>query len=198
MFEKIAVRKTWKKLNSGIQNSILEMAYLDKNLNSKTYSKEQYLLDCKKLTSVVENLMQNQQIASSIDSVVEVYPFEDAVTKLEGFATDIKMLKKSVAYCKLKLDEKEGIYEIIKRISIISENNIYNSNILTTNARHYEAMKQSLTALKTAKENLINGSPTDIIAIDIRESLHYLGEITGEVTTEEVLSNVFSKFCIGK
>lgn len=94
--------------------------------------------------------------------------------------------------------EKEGIDEIIKRISIISENNIYNSNILTTNARHYEAMKQSLTALKTAKENLINGSPTDIIAIDIRESLHYLGEITGEVTTEEVLSNVFSKFCIGK
>lgn len=94
--------------------------------------------------------------------------------------------------------EKEGIDEIIKRISIISENNIYNSNILTTNARHYEAMKQSLTALKTAKENLINGSPTDIIAIDIRESLHYLGEITGEVTTEEVLANVFSKFCIGK
>jgi tRNA modification GTPase len=59
-------------------------------------------------------------------------------------------------------------------------------------------MKKSVVAIKTAKENLLNESPTDIIAIDIRESLHYLGEITGEVTTEEVLANVFSKFCIGK
>ena len=111
MFEKIAVRKTWKKLNSGIQTSILELAYLDKNLNSKTYSKEQYLSDCKKLTTAVENLMQNQQIASAMDNIVEIYPFEEAKIKLEGFITDLKMLKKSVAYCKLKLDEKEGIYE---------------------------------------------------------------------------------------
>jgi tRNA modification GTPase len=94
--------------------------------------------------------------------------------------------------------DKEGVDEIINRITTISENSMYNSNILTTNARHYEAMKKSVVAIKTAKENLLNESPTDIIAIDIRESLHYLGEITGEVTTEEVLANVFSKFCIGK
>jgi tRNA modification GTPase len=94
--------------------------------------------------------------------------------------------------------DKEGVDEIINRITTISENSMYNSNILTTNARHYEAMKKCVVAIKTAKENLLNESPTDIIAIDIRESLHYLGEITGEVTTEEVLANVFSKFCIGK
>ena len=94
--------------------------------------------------------------------------------------------------------DKEGVDEIINRITTISENSMYNSNILITNARHYEAMKKSVAAIKTAKENLLNESPTDIIAIDIRESLHYLGEITGEVTTEEVLANVFSKFCIGK
>ncbi|MBQ2376422.1 MAG: tRNA uridine-5-carboxymethylaminomethyl(34) synthesis GTPase MnmE [Bacteroidales bacterium] len=112
----------------------------------------------------------------------------------------LKEIKKwqKIGAVKTIAKDKEGVDEIIKRITIISESSICNSDILMTNARHYEAMKNSQTALQTAKENLINGSPTDIVAIDIRESLHYLGEITGEVTTEELLGNVFSKFCIGK
>ena len=114
------------------------------------------------------------------------------------FETHKNELKKYAKEVVEYYDTPENDDEIIKRITIISESSICNSDILMTNARHYEAMKNSQTALQTAKENLINGSPTDIVAIDIRESLHYLGEITGEVTTEELLGNVFSKFCIGK
>ncbi len=99
---------------------------------------------------------------------------------------------------KASAKNKEGIEEIINRITIISQRNLQNSNILMTNVRHYEAMQRTCQALKTAKENLQTGMPTDIVAIDIQEALHYLGEITGEVTTEELLGNVFSKFCIGK
>lgn len=93
---------------------------------------------------------------------------------------------------------KEGVDEIIDRISYITKSSISNTSVLMTNVRHYEAMQKTITALKTAKDNLQIGMPTDIIAADIRESLHYLGEITGEVTTDEVLGNIFSKFCIGK
>ncbi|MBR5255022.1 MAG: tRNA uridine-5-carboxymethylaminomethyl(34) synthesis GTPase MnmE [Bacteroidales bacterium] len=94
--------------------------------------------------------------------------------------------------------ERIGIDEIIERIIKIVAIDLVNNDVLTTNARHWEAMKKAGEALKTAKENIRNQMPTDIIASDIRESLHYLGEITGEVTTDELLSNIFSKFCIGK
>lgn len=93
---------------------------------------------------------------------------------------------------------KEGIEEIIERITSISQTNLTNTNILMTNVRHYEAMKKSYQAIKVAKENLRIGMPTDILVADIKEAQHYLGEITGEITTDEVLGNIFSKFCVGK
>lgn len=94
--------------------------------------------------------------------------------------------------------DKVGIDDLINRIATIAHNEIVNIDVLTTNARHWEALKKANDALKTAKDNINNQMPTDIIASDIREVLHYLGEITGEVTTDELLSNIFSKFCIGK
>ena len=105
---------------------------------------------------------------------------------------------KNMGAVKAIAKDQEGISEIIDRITAIAESSMMNSNILMTNARHHEAMQKSANALKTAKENLQASMPIDIISSDIREALHYLGEITGEVTTEEVLGNIFSKFCIGK
>jgi len=69
---------------------------------------------------------------------------------------------------------------------------------LVTNARHYEALQkleQSLSEVKTGLENRISG---DLLALDIRNCLHWLGEITGEITNEDQLDYIFSKFCIGK
>jgi tRNA modification GTPase len=57
---------------------------------------------------------------------------------------------------------------------------------------------KTLAALLVAEESIECGQPTDIVVADIRESIHYIGEITGEITTDEVLTNIFSKFCIGK
>lgn len=67
-----------------------------------------------------------------------------------------------------------------------------------TNARHYEALQKTKESLCRAKNNISTNIPTDLVAQDIRESLHYLGEITGEITNDEILGNIFSKFCIGK
>ncbi|HEX2395605.1 MAG TPA: tRNA uridine-5-carboxymethylaminomethyl(34) synthesis GTPase MnmE [Bacteroidales bacterium] len=72
------------------------------------------------------------------------------------------------------------------------------NDVIITNVRHYEALEKALSAMKRAKEGLINSVPGDLLAQDIRETMHYLGEITGEITTDEVLGNIFKNFCIGK
>ena len=70
--------------------------------------------------------------------------------------------------------------------------------VIITNSRHYEALTKANEALLRVIEGLDTGLTSDFLAQDIRESLHYLGEITGEITTNEILGNIFSKFCIGK
>ena len=70
--------------------------------------------------------------------------------------------------------------------------------VLVSNVRHYEALKHASESLAAVSKGLVEGIPTDLVAQDLRESLYYLGSITGEITTEEVLGSVFSRFCIGK
>jgi len=70
--------------------------------------------------------------------------------------------------------------------------------LIITNTRHYQALKKADEALLRVLEGLDTGISSDFMAQDVREALHYLGEITGEITTDEILGNIFSQFCIGK
>ncbi len=70
--------------------------------------------------------------------------------------------------------------------------------VLVTNMRHYEALMHASESLQLVKQGLEMDIPTDLISQDLRQSLYYLGSITGEITTDEVLGNIFSRFCIGK
>lgn len=72
------------------------------------------------------------------------------------------------------------------------------NNTIISNARHYEALSKALQSVEDIEEGFIKELPSDLIAIDIRKALHHLGEITGQVTTDEILGNIFGKFCIGK
>jgi tRNA modification GTPase len=69
---------------------------------------------------------------------------------------------------------------------------------LVTNVRHYEALKDAMSALERANGGMQQSLPTDLLAQDIREAIFHIGEIVGEINTEEILGNIFSKFCIGK
>ena len=69
---------------------------------------------------------------------------------------------------------------------------------VVSNARHFEALQKSHDSLTDVLHSLDNGITTDFVAMDIRRSLNHLGEITGEVGVEDLLDNIFSKFCIGK
>ena len=69
---------------------------------------------------------------------------------------------------------------------------------LVTNVRHYEALLHASDSLNQVQQGLEMNIPTDLISQDLRQALHYLGSITGEITTDEVLGSIFSRFCIGK
>ncbi|MFO8128586.1 MAG: tRNA uridine-5-carboxymethylaminomethyl(34) synthesis GTPase MnmE [Bacteroidales bacterium] len=71
-------------------------------------------------------------------------------------------------------------------------------DIIVSNMRHHEALTLTLQALHRIREGMVTGLPSDLLAIDLRDALHHLGTITGEVTNDEILGNIFGNFCIGK
>ncbi len=72
------------------------------------------------------------------------------------------------------------------------------SDIVVTNARHVEALTLARQALRSAQESVAKDVSGELLATDLRQAQYHLGEITGEITTEDLLGNIFSKFCIGK
>jgi tRNA modification GTPase len=76
--------------------------------------------------------------------------------------------------------------------------NVTPGDVLVTNLRHYESLVQTHESLNRVLQGMDEGATGDLLALDIRQALHHLGEITGKVTTEDLLENIFSKFCIGK
>jgi len=81
---------------------------------------------------------------------------------------------------------------------VVEKENLGSDSVIVSNIRHYEALLRVSESLDRVMEGLKNKIPEDLIAIDIRQAIHYLGEITGEITTDELLGNIFRNFCIGK
>jgi len=90
--------------------------------------------------------------------------------------------------------------EVLKErmIDMVLIDNLETENVIVTNARHYHALKKLSESLHDVYEGVENKLPGDLLALDIRTALQYLGEITGEITNEDQLDYIFSKFCIGK
>ena len=101
----------------------------------------------------------------------------------------------------LKISAKTGenIDQLVNELlSVVNMSALNQNEVIVTNVRHYEALEKASEALQRAIDGLNSGISGDFLAQDIRETLHYLGEITGEITTDEVLGNIFKNFCIGK
>lgn len=93
---------------------------------------------------------------------------------------------------------KENIQLITDSLVKAVEKFTIQADTIVSNARHFQALKLASTALKQVEDGMRTGLPTDLIAIDLRAALYHLGSITGEIYTEEILANIFGKFCIGK
>ena len=104
-------------------------------------------------------------------------------------------------FSQLRISAKENInIDELKKILSLYVKNLSPSagNTIITNIRHYEALNNALQALEKVEEGMQIHLSGDLLAIDIRETLYHLGSITGAVSNDELLGNIFSRFCIGK
>ena len=85
-----------------------------------------------------------------------------------------------------------------KLLELVNLDAISGEDVVVTNSRHYDSLTKANASIVSAQQGLQNGITGDFIAMDIRQALHYLGEITGEISNDELLGNIFSNFCIGK
>ena len=111
---------------------------------------------------------------------------------LLGFPENTQVISLSAKY-KEGLDNLQALLAEAAHLPALSSN-----DIIVTNVRHYEALTNALDAIHRVQEGLSTELPADLISQDLRECIFHLSDIIGEVTTDEVLGNIFKNFCIGK
>ena len=116
-------------------------------------------------------------VHNKADLVPPPYPTGIAISALTGMGVD--QLKQSI------------VQAVRKRMPS-------SDGAMLTNLRHYQALRQVSASLDEVAQGLDSGLPSDLVAIDLRNALYHLGTITGEVTSDEILGNIFHRFCIGK
>lgn len=116
----------------------------------------------------------------------------------EGLKKDIKLHDGELLFF-ISAKKQINIGQLEEKLVELSGiGSISNEGVVVTNLRHYEALTKAGEAISRAANGLENKLPGDLLAQDIRECLHYLGEITGRITNDEILGYIFKHFCIGK
>jgi tRNA modification GTPase len=126
-------------------------------------------------------------------------PFIKVGNKIDKANPTLVALLKDKGFIFISAAAKTNIQELKNKIlSHFQIRTVKTGDVLVTNLRHYQNLQQTYDALSRVLDGMEQGITGDFLAMDIRQSLHYLGEITGTITTDDLLDNIFSKFCIGK
>lgn len=98
----------------------------------------------------------------------------------------------------LSSKEQTGMEQLQHRLKQVIDKDQINNDVIITNVRHYQALSLTAESLQNVLESMSIGRSGELLAFDIRKSIFHLGEIVGDITTDDLLENIFSKFCIGK
>ncbi|RXR19453.1 tRNA uridine-5-carboxymethylaminomethyl(34) synthesis GTPase MnmE [Flavobacterium stagni] len=149
-----------------------------------------------------------QQYRTEIEKIKNKYPQKQVVVVLnkidlvtEQQLQEIQSQLETLDVKRILLSAKnqEGVHELKNELyALVNTGALRNNETIVTNSRHYDALLKALEAIQKVKWGMESQVPSDLVAIDIREALYYFGEITGEVTNDELLGNIFANFCIGK
>jgi len=108
-------------------------------------------------------------------------------------------LPEAVRFISISAKENQFVEELKEQLyEIAVGDQLTDNHTMVTNIRHVEALQKTRAALESVAYGLANPVTSEFLSVDIKQALHYLGEITGQVTTDDLLENIFSKFCIGK
>jgi tRNA modification GTPase len=112
---------------------------------------------------------------------------------------DDNLLEEDELVCRISARNGQNIEKLKEHLlDVVNIGSLRHQDVVISNIRHFNALNAASESLNRVLEGLETTLPQDLLAQDIRETLHYLGEITGEVTTDEILGNIFKNFCIGK
>ena len=167
--EKIGVAKTLEKIN---QSSLVIYIYDSWSTTQKEVDED--------LSKYIENKVPCLVIANKIDLVKssKEIPKDHLTASLKTTPNTLEI--------------KDSIFELFER------NNVHNESVIISNMRHFEALELAYNELIKVEKGLSENIPGDLIAMDIRQVLYYIGTITGDISSDELLGNIFANFCIGK
>ncbi|WP_185871964.1 tRNA uridine-5-carboxymethylaminomethyl(34) synthesis GTPase MnmE [Blattabacterium cuenoti] len=187
---------------AGIRKTIdpIEMMGVEKTMNKIKESQViLYIFDfleIKKYKKIINDVQKIQKKYPLKDIFVIANKSDISHLHNHNFIENIK-LKVSYFFA-ISAKNHNDVQKILDFLSYLFIERLKKQKIVVTQSRHYEALKLSLKEVLLAYDALKKGSSEDLVSIYIKEALRYLGEITGEVTSEDILNNIFSKFCIGK
>jgi tRNA modification GTPase len=160
------------------------------------------LLDAKELQ------VSGLKFQVEIEKIKNKFPQKPLVVilnKVDLLSKDaVETISQELETLNLKLEtisakQKVGIDELKNTLlSFVNTGALRNNETIVTNTRHYDSLLKALEEIQKVKWGLDSGISSDLMAIDIRSALYFFGEITGEVTNDELLGNIFANFCIGK
>lgn len=180
--ESIGIKKTFEKIEQA-----QVVLYLFESLKFKVQSSE-YIIEIEKI--------KNQ---------FPLKPLVVVINKIDLLSeTEILNIKEQLENLNIKLENISaknnlGIEELKNQLlSFVNTGALRNNETIVTNTRHYDSLLKALEEIQKVRFGLDGGLSSDLMAIDIKQALYYFGEITGEVTNDELLGNIFANFCIGK
>lgn len=157
-----------------------------------------YLFDAEKFK------VQSSKFKVEIETIKNKYPSKNLVivaNKVDKLSEDeIKNLQSAISNLQLlSAKTNQGVDELQnKLLEFVNTGALRNNETIVTNSRHYDAILKALEEIIKVQQGIDSGLSGDLLAIDIRQALHYFGEITGEISNDELLGNIFANFCIGK
>lgn len=185
------IRKTTDKIeNLGIERTYQKIEQSEIVL---------WLIDCTQVTEHIEWLTEKISNRAEGKKIILVFNKIDKLSDDEREVIDqlFNQFKGERIYISAKnrtnTDQLQKALVKASRLKSISSN-----DVIVNNVRHYEALIKAKESIQRVSEGLISGISGDFLSQDIRECMHHLGEITGQISNDEILGNIFGKFCIGK
>ena len=176
--ERIGVKKTFEKIE---QSQVVIYLFDSTNFEDQRLS---FKIELEK----IKNKYPQKPlliIANKIDKIDDIQ-----LAEMQAQIPDIKLLSAKTGF---------GVEQLKNSLlNLINTGALRNNETIVTNARHYDALLKALEEIQKVKHGLESGLSGDLLAIDIKQALYHFGEITGEITNDDLLGNIFANFCIGK